>query len=403
MKSLKPFLSGLLLLITSLSISIQAQAKPQVDGSLSSLILDLEEFKTLSVEDQAKYLIWSRELLAVLETFQADQKTDKLANFQRTNDWSIDWSIFPQAEAALPLALIPYAVTGLSVAVRSPAVINFASRAKTFSQTAWRARKSTRFQKGGSVTDISFREAGKAKMNAALIAGGAVSTAASVAALVDSKENEAATPAETQPVPKPAPAEAKAIAFKGEYREVDAKCLFGGHLSKFKKFGDKILCTRPKESINAKICTDPAKSFLCQSFGLSQGPSPKDLSSKLCVPLTNEQGSLVDLTPRCAVAFRQMLLQGPTLIDPVVFNNATAALKESVGQFQKEGMRDGVSFEDYCKDSNAINKGLQKSECEAITGLMALIKQDTQVEKVVASRAPAGRGVVRKKPAEATN
>jgi hypothetical protein len=203
----------------------------------------------------------------------------------------------------------------------------------------------------------------------------------------------AASPSSEEPAAKsgngenssPSGAETCDSSGSNEYRHAGQPCLFGGHISKYKDFGGgNVLCTRPLEDSKNENCgTNSGKQmFYCQSFGLTNGPAPKDLPGILCIPLQ----SLDDLTVRCVDATRKWCDHNkPTILKLEKYKEYANSLGEYLDNYENK-IYEGKSLQQYCANGNKMNNECQKKECEAVTGLVAEIKKLESVEKIFVAR-----------------
>lgn len=166
----------------------------------------------------------------------------------------------------------------------------------------------------------------------------------------------------TPPVVPPPSSSGAPSAVPVGYRTPGSFCIFGGHASKYVKVGERNICPAPKDTIDNAICAAKkiSPSFLCQSFGLTQGKTNVPNLDNLCIPLRSEQG-LKDLTVRCAAAFTTFAAT-VTQLDVAKATEIQGQIKEGIAALEKERGIGDIGLIAYCQDKNKLNRGLQINE-----------------------------------------
>jgi hypothetical protein len=388
----------IVLVILGLVFSAPAVAKKAKDPGhrpLADYVLTADEVRRLSAEDQLIYLTFLRYLTGVTELSSRASITLDEAR----SDWRFEFpSGLFSAEAHAALPLIPLAVAGARLA--APHV----ARALPAMQKAWQGfAAAAKSRLGGKAAEEFISKA--AANRRVLIWSTATGVAGEVIHYATDGNPEEAPTSTTiiEEVKEAAPARkpVRAVGNAAEMAKPGSICLFGGHVSEYKTMGDgHVLCTRPKNSVNSAACkgSEEAPKFQCENFGLLNSPDGS-VAAQLCINLYSKRG-LIDLTERCVAAAKKWFdANRPTRMDAEKYNAFAAKLKAYLTEYESKTTQGETNLAGYCADKNQVNKGRQKSECTAVNGLLAALKDYTGVEQVIAARtagsvpqAPTGTG-----------
>ncbi len=152
-------------------------------------------------------------------------------------------------------------------------------------------------------------------------------------------------------------------------KEKGKSCIFGGHPSVWKDFGEAgVKCTRP--SISKSDSCKGENQFLCASYGITLAEGSVD--SELCI----EKLPLDDLTIRCSSKFKETVTKKKATVNADKLDEYQGQLKEVIARLESEDeMRDEQgktkSIAVYCKDGSVD----QENECKAIMDVLAVLKQ----------------------------
>lgn len=354
---------------------------------LADYVLNANEVRKLSAEDQLVYFTFLRYLTGVAELSSRASITLDEAR----SDWRFEFpSRLFSAEAHAALPLIPLAVAGARLA--APHV----ARALPAMQRAWQGFAAAAKSRLGGKAAEEFISKAASNRRVLIWSTGTGVAGEVIHYATDGKPEEA--PASTtviEEVKEAAPVKrpVHAVANSAEMAKPGSICLFGGHVSEYKTMGDgQVLCTRPKDSVNTATCkgSEAAPKFQCENFGLLNSPEGS-VAAQLCINLYSKRG-LIDLTERCVEAARKWFdANKPTRMDAEKYNAFAARLKTFLADFESKTKQGETNLAGYCADSNKVNKGRQKAECKAVNGLLAALKDHTGIDQVIAARA-AGSG-----------
>lgn len=163
-------------------------------------------------------------------------------------------------------------------------------------------------------------------------------------------------------------------------QEKGKSCIFGGHPSRWKEFPEVgIKCTRPDSSRSESCKGD--NQFLCADYGITLAEG--SIQAELCI----DKAPLDNLTVRCTEKLHAVLEKKKALLNPDKLVAHQKEIKEIIAKIEDSpSMKDEEgktkSIFQYCD----AKPDAQKTECAAIQGVLAALKQ-TGVPNVIAARA----------------
>lgn len=340
--------------------------KKYIGSELNHYFIDNIETELAKMKDvqRAEYImfivrLWQLidvELMGEHELLVSANTPAVLPNFIPDSLWST-LGYAPDAQAAWPL-LYPVAIAAGNLVTAAVRTAPMAASGVTRARQIYNARRQAKL--GETVIEAQASTKTVLKGIGAVAAGAAVE----------------------QALPPPPPASrfsGQGPAPKQEIADHERKgliCIFGGHVSYYKKSGNRLFCPSPANTVNSRACRGSkfSPTFFCQSFGLSENKELGSESKKLCVPLRSNNG-LDDLTVRCATAFEEFL---PTVaaIDAAKLGEIQNALKEALNRIEQERGIHDIGLLDYCAQNNQINKERQKFECEALLKLLRHVETE---------------------------
>lgn len=301
----------------------------------------------------------------------------------------LDSWLLPQAEAAFPIALVPFGMGALGR-------MALPQMGRQLVTTAGQAGKELVTQEVRMLAKEAPQQVGKGFAQSSLGKTVVVGTVGSVAldetakalanqrTAINEPKPKGLDPVDHNPVPQPPPLPRQSEVKIFERKE-GALCIYGGYVSNYKKVGDTFTCARPDAGFKDPQCQGPKKKpkFKCNDFGFSS----KAPQESVCVELY-AGGGLKNLTERCVEAvLADWGSNGPTGLNPEQYTK----FAQSLGDFMKSG-GDGFNYYLYCHRDNDGNEKRQEVECKSLKRVVdfAYAKLPSMMTSSPATSAPAG-------------
>lgn len=365
-------LSVLFLTAILVSFSIHVSAATPAPH-LRDYVLPVEEIEKLSPKDQASYMTFLYNFIALVEISQTkiepEPESSVDALFRKAFDFYANLHFIERAEAQCVPGPCPRGQAG------------------SFSQFALFGARPDKYPAGWLLYSQKAQSDFLASYRAQLAAKMAASQASPhVTAPPKKKRSARRQVARRRPSP---PAQDSTVAAAGSadtsndpeaerapatgYRQAGSACLFGGYVSHYEaKSNGALNCPAPAGKMNAEPClgTTRAPKFNCNNFGMATGPAQAAVQTTTCV----DGKPLADLTVRCVGALDKWLANSPpTTMDAAAYTAWRAQVTTALDEYENR-FAAAKKFSDYCENENAVNENRQKDECAALTGLFAKLR-----------------------------
>ncbi len=352
-----------LFLVLTLSLQpYSAQASRRNKAStkkLSNYILPYNRIVKMSPQDQVKYFMLLHSLVSQIEMRQIFHYTTKKGKASALLDFlkqNIDASAYANsAGAATPLPII--VLPNNPLPARSLNSFNqFGVNTFGLTRDSWDSLSgpfaATQFPQGALLTPAAIdRTVADAKPKIPTTAP-ASTPKPSTTPLLGAPEPEAQQPSGDK-------AEAKLARVETAiYKKEGAGCIYAGHFSKYRIYGDKLFCEQ--KGFNDPKCggTRENPKVSCYTFNLKKKDGSEFLACTDATPSTS-------LTLRCNKEFIEAFQKSlPTQIDAEAYEKWRAQISAEVDNLTRADDENG--FYNYCLNDNQKNSGLQKDECSSV-------------------------------------
>lgn len=379
-------------ILVSFSVHVSAA---QPTARLRDYVLPAEEIAKLEPKDQASYMTFLYNFIAVIELSQTkilpEPESEIDAFIRKAIDFYANLHFIERAEAQCVPGPCPggraasfaqFALFGARPAKMPAGWLVMSTKTQNEYLATYRAQLALSMQRSAATPQVT---APKKRQPAKRRTARRVRRAAPAAGASSDATGETADAADSPGTPGDATGERGPAT---GYRQAGSACLYGGYVSHYEaKSNGSLSCPAPAGKTNAEPClgTTSSPKFNCNNFGMATGPAQAAVQTTTCVA----GKPLADLTVRCVGALDKWLTESPpTTMDAAAYTawrtQVAAALDDYENKFAA-----GKKFSDYCENDNIVNENKQKDECAAIMGLFAKLRENSPAAAAAVSRTAA--------------